>query len=252
MRSHLPIEKFILILASIIALSAYGCLQDQNSSHNQCDPSDGCAGINGEKWVTITGEDGSATEFTMNPKEYSLVTLNGKTPDGKPATFHVDNSAWTIDYNNVTEFSMTTDVIAWNNDESMNGNDLYVSIERQNYIFVPWSIHALGDKSHPTVPVVYEHEWSDGTYALDGTGNFESTDGKIKKTFKTIVENGKIFVEGASADYHHAPMITYNKWFYEDDDELVNGNISDDLSTIIFSMKGKKTGKEISGTVMRK
>ncbi len=239
---------FIIVILASLALCA-ACSTDPMAGSQDSSAVGADGGPTNNRLVSITTGDGGSTQIDLSKYE-ALVVIKGKTPDGKPATFDVCGEAT---FENVTEFAFTRNVTLEDMYNGIPGGyDCYVKVTRPNYLFAPWTIHATGDKTHPTVAVVYEHEWNMKAFSLAVDGKYESADKTDSGTFKTIVQKEEVVLHGIGATKQDPPMIAYNKWFYEDDEAILSGTITDDLSSITYYLKAKGTGKEWTTTLLKK
>lgn len=241
------IRTFLVILASLALCAA--CSTDPTTGSQDSSAVSADGGSTNNRLVSITTLDGGSTTIELD-KFQALIVLKGKTPDGKPATFEVGGG---YKFENVTEFTYQGYVTLLSYDSFVEGgHDYTVTVTRPNYLFAPWTIHATGDKVHPTVPVEYVHEWGAKAFSLAVDGKYESIDKTDSGTFKTIVQKDEVVLHGIGATKQDPPMVAYNKWYYEDDEAVLSGTITDDLSSITYYLKAKVSGKEWTTALLKK
>lgn len=227
----------LMVLASLALCT--GCEADpQNTDSSTTAQNDGGSNDGGN-----TGSDISSAGFEDVKLAYGewgsgYVSIQAKTPDGKPATFYVcrDNSScykdpvdgkiikpeWT--FKDTTNFELHTAA-------NFKGDLFFIYAERENHLFVPLHFTAQGDKANPKKPVVYAHEWKDvGSWGLAPNGTYLDTLHSNNKPVVTSVKNGKVTLTYAKTD----AIVTHDAFSPNDQDPdlKLSGQISDDLSKV--------------------
>jgi hypothetical protein len=262
------LRNFLMILASLALCT--GCPSDPidnpQDTSTQVDGGGNDGGGDTSNSDTPTWQD---VDLQFG-EGYALITA--KTPDNKPATFYVCNQCPNWVGGNEEDPSDPCRNLREPNPSSPNntqifkdvaelnfptkasiefGYDYTVCVERQNHLFIPFKFNLKGAKN-PQMANAKNCEWKDtGSWGLAPNGTYISSDGTKKKTFETSVKNGKVLMTGVTGDIPDGVPITNNTWTFEDTNIISSGTISEDLSTVSYSFKGKATGKEFSGTVMK-
>lgn len=225
--------------------------------------------------VNIDAKDFSADSL---PSGQYIVHLKLQTPDGKPATWLVCYKSCELDRRDnedhvgywneqaakwkpaspAVEFrDENVSQISHNIHLLFGGTlELEIALIRDNYMFVEFLIETdmemLGSQKEIT-PI---HEWTAGTWGLAPYGNYESEDGKRKKTLLTVVPDKIVRVSMQTTGYGGLgdtfPLSSYNSWFVDTENFMSKGTMADDLSSITYYEKYKFSGAEVNSTIFKK
>ncbi|MCX6715183.1 MAG: hypothetical protein NTX72_05220 [Candidatus Uhrbacteria bacterium] len=195
----------ILVIAPL-ALLCTGCPSDPIGSHDsstvQTDgySPDGGSTDNGSDAGSTDGSSGGWEDVKVTSTE-GYITINAKTPDGKPADFYVCDEVSSCTSFGDPSIVPTNPTYIFKNVDSIKvqtaanikfGNTFGVRVMRPDHLFVDWNFTAKGNPDKQFASG-YTHEWTDvGSWGLAPNGTYQDSSDNKKKSVATNVVNDKI------------------------------------------------------------
>jgi len=240
------------ILASLIVL--IGCETTDISTDTSVSADADADATGGDIGSDVTGDTAGSDADVVNNDTYlqpdeTLVKIHAKTPDNKPAKFYVCHGGYVCPgdstkddhvFENVTEIDVM-EIADWKY-----GSEFFVAVERKDHLFSSWYVQTFKNLVKPTGVEYLTYDWSaPGSWGLAPNGTYLDSDDGQEKTVET-----KVDVEYVVISDGFAKGIVDNKKILPKEGAYISweGEISDDLTTITYSMKNTE-GYTWNGTL---